>query len=655
MDKTIIEIKLNEFIDYLQEIGIMTKFNIKYFKNVFYSIYNNKFMYEFDYNKNNNIKNKIDIIFNYLSEQIPDVIITFYKSISLQNQKSIALNIYQKYINKNQNNLKNKLLNLFLNYYNPNKRYYFKKWFTTKNNNNINNYNNFSFKDKMNEFNKDNNNNRLFNIKINNFLKNNGSYFNYLNNLNNTNNEYDTHFNLLNKYQEESNINLYRNYKSNTFKNNISNKYIKNDLLFYKVDNLNNKKELTQHDINKKEQSENKDKKIINNYDSNKLSSKKLIERNNNIKLPKKQKSSNDFQSIIDRLYKENEKRMKKREEEIKNYEINNSKEMTFKPRLFTSKNRVIKKINDKHEKRIEKYNQKKEEDILKISQNIEEECNKNCTFTPYINKHKTKNLSEPRKNLLVPVYQRLYENHNELKNKFKTNLQKSPEYIENKTSSRNNNKIFDENYNYDYFNNNNFNKDNNKRNKSGNSGKNYNFDFFENLYNEYKKKEEKINLQKIKVDEELGITFQPKLYSNGKYFDKINQNFLEREKEFLKKQQKNIDSKQKYYNEISENNRNKKKYSNKKRKEIIKDIEERLYKEGVNKINLNKKCIKFEDKKKMKNKENERKNINIITNSDNNKSENINVENDNNNEKDMECSIDLIVSNNLKDKFTKK
>ena len=56
-----------------------------------------------------------------------------------------------------------------------------------------------------------------------------------------------------------------------------------------------------------------------------------------------------------------------------------------------------------------------------------------------------------------------------------------------------------------------------------------------------------------------------------------------------------------------------------------------------------------------MKNKENERKNINIITNSDNNKSENINVENDNNNEKDMECSIDLIVSNNLKDKFTKK
>ena len=580
MDKILLENLLNKFIEYLKEIGLLTKFDILNFKNIFYSIHNsNRYLDKYDNNLNKYKINKLNLILENLSKKIPEAILSFFEYISLQNKKSIAINIYEKYANKKENIKKNKMLNLLFIYYNKKIRYYLFQWKLNKRN-----YLNKYYLDEnlcgLNRINKSQN---IFNLKNIHSLKNNRNKNNNIF----SNSDYLHHFNILKEYQEVNNNNkgiyhkdLYNTFK-NTLSNNNSNKLLssedskcqdKNIIIIKKNKTLKNKIEKNKYFRNNPKSSYNE--KISTLYETPKFSVKTkdncCCESNNNVK-------------IFENSYKNNKSKLNNNNVKYNNYTVYDSNQMTFKPKLFSyifkDKNGGVNKIkNENHEKRIKKFNKKKEENILKLSKDLEEEFNKKYTFTPQINKSKNKNYSEPKNNSLIPRYEKLYQDNKIRKEKLKKKIQKSFEEIDNKAN------MFllkygynDDNYYYTYKNdnlNNNIN-DNNKRNKSGYYNKRN--EVFEDLYNDYKKKENNINSLKIDFDKEAGITFSPILYSNGKYFDKINQNFFEREKELLLKHQiKN----QKY----NEKYRNKKKYSKEEKEVIFKDIEERLYKEGLDK-----------------------------------------------------------------------
>ena len=103
-----------------------------------------------------------------------------------------------------------------------------------------------------------------------------------------------------------------------------------------------------------------------------------------------------------------------------------------------------------------------------------------------------------------------------------------------------------------------------------------------EELYNDYKIKKSRLKIKQEQIAKEQGITFKPELISEKKYYDKINPDFYEREKEFLEKQQQNIEI-YKLFLQKEENNK-KKKYSEEEKKEICSNIVTRLYKDGVEK-----------------------------------------------------------------------
>ena len=602
MDKLFIENKLDNFIEYLKEIGLLTKFDISNFKKIFYSLFN------VNVYKSDNIlieNNCFYSLLDYLSEIIPDVIILFFQSISPQNKKLIALNLYQKYTNKKENILKNKLFNLLFCYNKNKKRFYFTKW---KNGRKYPLLNNFS-DESLNGLNYLNNSQDFFNLKKNTNIK-------YYNNIN-SNNEYPSYFHMLNQYQE--------------FNNNIKS-FQRSNLYNIFKDSSNNLAKIKKNPYNNK---------------LNHFFRKNLIERNNTslyeaINFPVKTKNINNYRYS----YNQEEKIIEK--EKCKKSGLYNSNEILLKPKLHPYKNKTKKNIGN-HEQRINKYNKKKEEKILKISKDLEEEFNKKYTFSPEINKSniKNKNFSEPKKNSLIPTYERLYQDNKERQKRLKKKIQESIEEIDNRINI---NLMKDENNNEDYF----YEK---KRNNSGNSRRKINKGIFEELYNDYKKKEGNLNILQLKFDREEGITFNPLLYSKEKYFDKIDKNFLEREKEFLIKQQKNIKVKKNYFDEKS-GKKKKQNYTNSKREEIFKDLEERLYKEGVDKYISKKKGNKVK-RNNILNKKNIEKNFvnkNVSNNNTNinkyNVSNNKIQENNINKENETENSIDFIMSNNLKDKF---
>ena len=81
----------------------------------------------------------------------------------------------------------------------------------------------------------------------------------------------------------------------------------------------------------------------------------------------------------------------------------------------------------------------------------------------------------------------------------------------------------------------------------------------------------------------EAGLTFEPEIISNNKkYYDRINPDFYQREKNFLQRQQNYIDTYKKYLDK--KENKMQKKYSNEEKEAIYNNIVERLYKDGVEK-----------------------------------------------------------------------
>ena len=266
----------------------------------------------------------------------------------------------------------------------------------------------------------------------------------------------------------------------------------------------------------------------------------------------------------IDRLYLDSKNRMARKEYQSLKKNNQDSKENTFQPKFISSS---VKKIKTDFEQRLKNFEKKKKNNIKKLSSELDKEQKLQFTFSPKINeplsnKRKDNSISIKNKNISqnqsainkrkkIPAHKRLYND-----NKDKKIRQELREREEIEKIKRNSSKTAE--------------------------GINFNSKKIEELYNDYKIKKSRLKIKQILIEKEQGITFKPELISQKKYYQKINSDFYEREKKFLKKQQQNIDSYK--LNVQNKENKRKKKYSEEEKKEIYSNIVSKLYKDGVEK-----------------------------------------------------------------------
>ena len=634
-------LKLFQFSQYLYEIGILSKRNInkfqKYFNEISVNISNNKDIYS----------NDIICKFIYLKECIVSALVYYLKSLSVEDLKIVAINIYDKY-NIKCDKINDSLMKVLDIYSKKDIKYHFNKWksetqILTKSlkkeisSNILSNIKKSLESKYIYKYNKDNMDNQE-DININNNLKNfehtiNNSMLKMNHNLNistnpdlyNRNNNNNYSFNDISlgdynysydtknkrKFEQELNKTYSNNYykKNNNIYQNDSYNYIQNYL-----NKTNSSIKPPSHDYYSGNNSAfaNNNNNYNNNYSTIKSSSNPLkvktkvnldyISNLSKIKTehnlipertteyikeqqelknfctfkPKINKSSSfsrysniPYKRSSDRLYLDSKNRLARKELESLKKSSLESKQNTFKPKFISSS---VKKVKSDFDKRLKEFEINKKNKIKKISEDLEEEQKQQYTFSPKINdpnnsgrknnyyidsisNYSTMNKNKVSKNSKnnrhqIPVYKRLY---NENKNKIIRQERREKEEMDkirknsSKISEGNNNNLLD-------------------RKK------------IEELYNDYKFKQMRLKLKKEEIEKEQGITFQPELISEKKYYDKINPDFYQREKIFLEKQQKNIE----IYKEYLESEKMGKKYSEEEKKEIYNNIVNKLYKNGI-------------------------------------------------------------------------
>ena len=634
-------LKLFQFSQYLYEIGILSKRNInkfqKYFNEISVNISNNKDIYS----------NDIICKFIYLKECIVSALVYYLKSLSVEDLKIVAINIYDKY-NIKCDKINDSLIKVLDIYSKKDIKYHFNKWksetqILTKSlkkeisSNILSNIKKSLESKYIYKYNKDNMDNQE-DININNNLKNfehtiNNSMLKMNHNLNistnpdlyNRNNNNNYSFNDISlgdynysydtknkrKFEQELNKTYSNNYykKNNNIYQNDSYNYIQNYL-----NKTNSSIKPPSHDYYSGNNSAfaNNNNNYNNNYSTIKSSSNPLkvktkvnldyISNLSKIKTehnlipertteyikeqqelknfctfkPKINKSSSfsrysniPYKRSSDRLYLDSKNRLARKELESLKKSSLESKQNTFKPKFISSS---VKKVKSDFDKRLKEFEINKKNKIKKISEDLEEEQKQQYTFSPKINdpnnsgrknnyyidsisNYSTMNKNKVSKNSKnnrhqIPVYKRLY---NENKNKLLRQERREKEEMDkirknsSKISEGNNNNLLD-------------------RKK------------IEELYNDYKFKQMRLKLKKEEIEKEQGITFQPELISEKKYYDKINPDFYQREKIFLEKQQKNIE----IYKEYLESEKMGKKYSEEEKKEIYNNIVNKLYKNGI-------------------------------------------------------------------------
>ena len=555
----------NNFCRFLSKIGMIDEDTSLTFLKIYNDFY----------------QDNVDINIFELSFQI---LFTFLNNITNNQKKYMCQNLPLKYYelrekNKKQklisiimkNRLKNKinLLKYFFNWINKSKNK--KKEIINKDNNNKNKKNNNK---NINTFNKNNSSfkkinqnsyNNIYKIPYPNYFSNANvieDKFNSINNQDNQDNSLDN--NLSNKSTNQF-------FLSNTTKNS-NNSGIKMD---YNTINNFNYKELNKSSSGDKLLNSKKKKKILNNYRStndinstwgykeqNELKECTFKPKINNLKraiTPSKMsynKRKAEIQSRFDKLYCDNEKYYLQKQ--IKAIELDHltTKELTFSPNI-KNKSYILKDDRkEKFENRIKTYLDIKNKHSDEMQNKLNEEFNKNYSFSPKINNSKvTKSYStnsifyktindknESENSSSIPVHARLYE-ESKLRNRKRLQRKKEiDDYINNLSNSLIK-KITVVNYN--------------------------------KINDLYENKEKKIINEKTKnkVQKEEGITFKPFIYKN-KFAKNINSNFYERNSRFLEDKEKFINSHKNIENQ-------KKKMSQNEKKEIVKNIIERLYNES--------------------------------------------------------------------------
>ena len=316
-------------------------------------------------------------------------------------------------------------------------------------------------------------------------------------------------------------------------------------------------------------------------------------------------KIKSEFQSTFEKLYKDSEKYGIKKKLLAMEYENMISKELTFKPKICRTPKQISSIKFEKFDIRQENFIKNKINNANRLKKNIERNAERKCSFTPKINK------------LIDFATSSVNNNHN------KTN-----EDISNLNSkNNNNNKTNEDNSNLNSKNNLNNNNcdsyysistiktipahvrlynDSKRRNSSYiqkeieykklikelanmTSKKNSKINYIK-LNNLHQNKEKKIIMDKIKkkVELEEGTTFKPELNSNNKYTERIFSDFYDRNKNF--KKNKIFSNYDKFHEDKG------KKYTEEEKKQIIKNIVNRLYREPMSQTMMNKKieCNKY-------------------------------------------------------------
>ena len=633
MQKNYLDSKIFRFSKYLNEIGILSRFNTEKFEKFFYEIssdlYNNEFT----------TSNGINISSIVIKKCLISALITFIQSLSEEEQQKLALDIYEKY-NKNEKRIEEKLIKIFDIYSKYKIKSYFTKWkseiFVLTNSlkkvisSNILSTIQNSFAPTLiknvNEKNvKINANNSMLNINPQlNISTNPDIYNNY--SFHDVNYETNINYTYENKNKRKNNSDSNRTYSLNFYnqKNNYINNNYHNDSYNYIQNYLNksnndssiiplskdhyranNSALLNNNYINNISTFKSKKKKVNLDYINNLCKAKtehnlipektsKYIKEQQELKnfctfKPKINKSSSfsrywnsSNKGSIDRLYLDSKNRIARKEfESLKKNKLE-SKENTFQPKFVSSS---VKRVKSDFDKRLKEFEINKKNKIKKISEDLEEEQKEEFTFAPkindfnYYNNTTNNNKRVFSNNFTVSNISKNSTINNSMINNRNKLSKKIPVY--KRLYNDNKNKMIKkqqrEKEELEKI------KKNSSKISEGNNGNNTNIldkKKIEELYNDYKSKKKRLKLKQEEIEKEQGITFQPELISNKNYYNKINPDFYEREKLFLEKQQKNIET----YKEYLEREQNPKKFSYSEKREIYDNIVNRLYKDGMEK-----------------------------------------------------------------------
>ena len=637
MESNLIDIKIKKFVRHLNNIGILTEADNPQFINNFYEFGTNNF------NTNEMLSTNIEISEKYFQENLSKTLTLFLNSLTEEKKKIVALNIYKNYILEINSSLYEKGYKLYKLYKQFKIGIFFKKWFVlAKNMSKFKTISKISDKKNTLEDTNNNTNNNTISYTISNIQNK------YSKNIPNVNNSYNSSYNyspsnkinnhendlIVNLKNSSNNINMTRNHQydlnigklidSNKNKNKNINKnidngksytftseyspynnkrekqtnyeYYKKDLISSKGNQLFNKKMNLNKNTNNKlnlklkahfeylgNLSKSKNHKLIPEKTTEYIKEQEELKNNctfkpkiNKYKTPKASTKKIYYESKkilrTEKLYLDNQKRMAKRDADTLLRDNKLSKENTFKPNFVSSS---VKKIKKNFSLRLENFNKLKEEKMKKMMKSLETDYNSIYTFSPTVNMSYNNNINHNTNNsnanlnskgVKVSAFQRLYNDNKEKLLRLEERKNQAMEEILYKANNPITNNRLNLNLNV---------SENNYISKS------VDYQKIEELYNDYKKKKIKIKQKQKNLDNEKGITFNPLLVNGEKYLDKVEPNFFEREKKFLENQRNHIEAYKNFL--IKEKEKYFKRYSEDK-KIIIKNVVDRLYKDGLEK-----------------------------------------------------------------------
>lgn len=302
--------------------------------------------------------------------------------------------------------------------------------------------------------------------------------------------------------------------------------------------------------------------------------------------------SNNDItsSSVYERLYKDSAKYETKRQMKQIEAEHMLSSKYNFKPELTSTpknfRNRSEVNFNERQKSFITKQAHNKQ----KLQHIIDEVYNTKCSFSPKINinssKHKSHlQLTNSNNVSTQPAYIRLYEDDKTRRMKTNKKIKELNQQIDDNCNSFISKRLITSSTTY--------NNDTQQQCVSmSNTNNNFDSNKIEQLYQQYKKRPAKIQKIKQTADIESGITFEPHVNRNSKYYDKINTNVIERT-------ERTIEHKKKFVNDVNkaeeqlrkEQQYGYKKYTQNEKEEITQRIIHRLYGRGYLKCNYAKKA----------------------------------------------------------------
>ena len=361
MDQNSIDIKIREFAIYLKEFGLLNETNIKDFLNTFKNLKGK------DLRESTNFDNDINLELIYLKENLAKAILQFFNLMTEETKRITYLNIYSKFLQKREKDLKDKGSIIFKLYSSLIIKKFFSFWKSLIPHDDIKNN-----KKRNNSVSESNN---YKNLKIDNFcfdvIDNNNIKNNITINSNNNKILFDS--NITSKSEMRSTVNSFTDFNSLILstKTNLFNNNNNNNMLL----NSNNSK-------NKKSRDRKKSQKF-----------------NNNIKINYKQNNI---------IFENYEQQNKEQKEEIKKQNQRNIKTPTLKNSNsnIAEKNKFTTINNDKDSKKKSKRN------FIKLLKNDKESIYEDNTQTI----RKTYNSNRPLSNFSYDeynkknVYKRLYE-----------------------------------------------------------------------------------------------------------------------------------------------------------------------------------------------------------------------------------------------------